>query len=66
MISCFFSKVTGEGILVVFNPISGTTIGERGGVIPLGYQLSQALLMHHQDEQYLKVCTTFYTCDCYQ
>ncbi|XP_069188557.1 ER membrane protein complex subunit 1 isoform X1 [Procambarus clarkii] len=47
-------KVTGEGLLVVFNPISGTAVGDRGDVIPLGYQLSQALLMHHADEQYLK------------
>ncbi|XP_042220933.1 ER membrane protein complex subunit 1-like [Homarus americanus] len=47
-------RVTGEGLLVVFNPISGTAIGDRGGVIPLGYQLTQALPMHHADEQYLK------------
>nr|XP_045605093.1 ER membrane protein complex subunit 1-like [Procambarus clarkii] len=47
-------RVTGEGLLVVFNPISGTAVGDRGDVIPLGYQLSQALLMHHADEQYLK------------
>lgn len=53
----FMFQATGEGLLVVFNPISGTTIGERGGIIPLGYQLSQALLMHHPDEHYLKVCT---------
>ncbi|XP_071519116.1 ER membrane protein complex subunit 1 [Panulirus ornatus] len=46
-------KVTGEGLLVVFNPISGTAIGDSG-IIPLGYQLMQGLLMHHADEQYLK------------
>nr|XP_053639999.1 ER membrane protein complex subunit 1-like isoform X1 [Cherax quadricarinatus] len=47
-------KVTGEGLLVVFNPISGTAVGDRGDVIPLGYHLTQAVLMHHADEQYLK------------
>lgn len=47
-------RVTGEGLLVVFNPISGTAVGDRGDVIPLGYHLTQAVLMHHADEQYLK------------
>ncbi|XP_050691412.1 ER membrane protein complex subunit 1-like [Eriocheir sinensis] len=47
-------KVTGEGFLVLFNPISGTTTGERGGVVPLGYHLAQAFLMHYPDDQYLK------------
>lgn len=42
-------------MLVVFNPISGVGIGDRGGIIPLGYQLTQTLLMQHTDEQYLKV-----------
>ena len=41
--------------MVLFNPISGTTIGERGGVVPLSYHLAQAFLMHYPDEQYLKV-----------
>ncbi|XP_047502304.1 ER membrane protein complex subunit 1-like [Penaeus chinensis] len=47
-------RVTGEGMLIVFNPISGIGIGDRGGIIPLGYQLTQTLLMQHADEQYLK------------
>lgn len=47
--------MTGEGFLVLFNPISGTTTGERGGVVPLGYHLAQAFLMHYPDDQYLKV-----------
>lgn len=48
-------QVTGEGILVAFNPITGEGVGEGGGVMPLGYTLIQALLLHHPDHQYLKV-----------
>ncbi|XP_066948980.1 ER membrane protein complex subunit 1 [Macrobrachium rosenbergii] len=47
-------KVTGEGLLVVFNPISGVSVDERGVIISLGYHLTQAFLMHQSDEQYLK------------
>lgn len=52
-------QVTGEGVLVAFNPITGEGVGEGGGVMPLGYTLIQALLLHHPDHQYLKVgwCT---------
>ncbi|KAK7083530.1 DUF1620 superfamily [Halocaridina rubra] len=47
-------KVTGEGMLVVFNPISGLLVGDRGGVINIGYHLAQVVVLHHADEQYLK------------
>ena len=54
----FVLQVTGEGLLVVFNPISGVSVEERGGIINLGYHLTQAFLMQHADEQYLKVTIT--------
>ncbi|RXG60032.1 ER membrane protein complex subunit 1 [Armadillidium vulgare] len=47
-------KVTGEGLLLVFNPLTGEGLGENGGVIPLGYQILQASLLQHMDENYIK------------
>ncbi|KAL7641497.1 UNVERIFIED_CONTAM: hypothetical protein RMT77_007368 [Armadillidium vulgare] len=47
-------SVTGEGLLLVFNPLTGEGLGENGGVIPLGYQILQASLLQHMDENYIK------------
>ncbi|KAK3852368.1 hypothetical protein Pcinc_041045 [Petrolisthes cinctipes] len=47
-------RETGEGVLVAFNPNTGEGVGDRGGVMTLGYTIIQALLLHHPDHQYLK------------
>jgi ER membrane protein complex subunit 1 len=46
------SKITGNGILYQFNPISGQSI--NGGIINLDYKIQQVSLLHETESDFLK------------
>lgn len=40
--------------MLVFNPLTGEGVGEKGGIIPLGYHLLQASILQQMNEDYIK------------
>lgn len=47
-------KVTGEGVLFVFNPITGQPLAEPGGLIKLGYKVKQTFLLNQPNKEFLR------------
>lgn len=47
-------KVTGEGVLFVFNPITGQPLAETDGLIRLGYKVKQSMLLHESNKESLR------------
>lgn len=47
-------QVTGEGVLFVFNPITGQPLAEPDGLIRLGYKVKQSLLLHESNKESLR------------
>ncbi|XP_076040041.1 ER membrane protein complex subunit 1 [Oratosquilla oratoria] len=47
-------RVTGEGLLFVFEPITGLGVGENNGVVSLGYKLFHVSLLQYTDDKFLK------------
>ena len=47
-------QVTGEGVLFVFNPITGQPLAEPDGLIRLGYKVKQSLLLHEGNKESLR------------
>jgi len=46
--------VTGEGVLYVFNPITGQPLAEPSGLIRLGYKVKQSFLLHESNKESLR------------
>lgn len=44
-------QVTGEGVLFVFNPITGQPLAEPDGLIRLGYKVKQSMLLHESNKE---------------
>ncbi|KAJ9575487.1 hypothetical protein L9F63_007645 [Diploptera punctata] len=47
-------KMTNEGMLFVFNPITGHPLAENNGLIRLGYKVKQTFLLHEANRQFLR------------
>jgi hypothetical protein len=47
-------QVTGEGVLFVFNPITGQPLADPDGLIRLGYKVKQSLLLHESNKESLR------------
>jgi len=47
-------QVTGEGVLFVFNPITGQPLADTDGLIRLGYKVKQSMLLHESNKESLR------------
>lgn len=46
--------MTDEGVLFVFNPITGQPLAEPDGLIRLGYKVKQSCLLHEANKEALR------------